>query len=57
MQMGPHSGNIDMYANYGMSFFQRQPNMNLQGMNAFVPGYNTNQNRIPMEATYQKQKI
>lgn len=57
MQMGPHSGNIDMYANYGISFYQRQPNMNLQGMNAFVPGYNPNQNRIPMEATYQKQKI
>lgn len=55
--MGPHSENMDMYANYGMSFYQRAPNMNLQGMNFFVPGMNANQHHIPMEANYQKQKI
>ena len=57
MQMAPHNENIDMYTNYGMSFYQRPPNMNVQGMNFFVPGFNPNQNRVPMEVNYQKQKI
>ena len=37
-QMAAHTGNTDMYANYGTGFYQRQPGMNLQGNNFFVPG-------------------
>ena len=48
-QMAAHTGNTDMYANYGMGFYQRPPNMNIQGQNFFVPGMmNMGQNRQPM---------
>lgn len=43
-QMGAHTGNVDMYSNYGMGFYQRPPNMNLQGQRFFVPGM-LNQNK------------
>jgi hypothetical protein len=51
--MGGHTGNVDMYANYGMGFYQRPPNMNIQGQNFFVPGMiNQNPNRMNFEANY-----
>lgn len=46
-RMGGHTANVDMYANYGMGFYQRPPNMNIQGQNFFVPGM-INQNPTHM---------
>lgn len=42
---------MGMYANYGAGFFQRAPNMNIQGQNFFIPGMinmNMNQNNPRM---------
>lgn len=50
------SANMGMYGNYGAGFFQRPPNMNIQGQNFFVPGMmnmNQNNSRIGLEANYQ----
>lgn len=57
-QMAGHTGNNDMYSNYGMGFYQRPPNMNIQGQNFFVPGMmNINQGRPNMEVSYQKKTL
>jgi hypothetical protein len=43
-----------MYSNYGASFYQRAPNMNIQGQNFFVHGMgNMNMGRPNMEANYK----
>ena len=44
-QMVMHTGNMDVMANYGMGFYQRAPNINLQGQNFFVHGQQNNQLR------------
>jgi hypothetical protein len=42
-----------MYANYGQSFYQRPPNMNIQGQRFFVPGMiNLNGGRQNLEVSY-----
>ena len=37
-QLAGHTGNMDMYSNYGMGFYSKQPTMNMQGGNFFIPG-------------------
>jgi hypothetical protein len=42
-----------MYSHYGASFYQRPPNMNIQGQRFFVPGMiNLNGGRQNLEVNY-----
>lgn len=55
-QMAAHTGNMDMYANYGAGFYQRQ--QNFQGTNFFIPGMmNMGGARPNLEATYEKKNL